>query len=158
MSVSGGLFCLYGTCFIWSLPLPPRALLAILHPPIIDFTSLCVSGLLSLQTLHTGRSVSGRQSGGDAARSQTAAGEPLVVELRYFNGGTTKPMLCICTFQGFKIVPSAPHFKASFYHFGSISVCPDFFSHTFQNQARPANGINPAAPQQRVTMRVQLSH
>lgn len=101
--------------FIWSVALPPTALLAILHPRIIDLTSLCESGLLSLQTLHAGRSASGRRGGGggDGAHPQTAAGEPLAVERRYFDSGTTV-RLCCCTFQGFKIVPSALHFKALF--------------------------------------------
>lgn len=64
-------------------PLPARALPAILHPRIIDSTSLGATGLSSLQTLPGGRSVPGPQSEDDAAHSQTAAGEPLVAGLRY---------------------------------------------------------------------------
>lgn len=43
-------------------PLPARALPAILHPRIIDSTSLGATGLSSLQTLPGGRSVPGPQS------------------------------------------------------------------------------------------------
>lgn len=126
MSVSGGLFCLYGTCFIGSVPLPPRALLATLHRRVIDFTSLCVTGLPSLQTacrMICFRSTKWRRRGSfsDSSRRASSGGAG-VLQLR-----NNKVMLCMCTFLPFKIVPPELHFKALFYRFGSISL-PRFLS------------------------------